>query len=77
MVSKVIAELEKAIYRDKELDAAFQAGARAMQEAAATTAAIHSQYPVTTDYDRGYRDARKSAAAAIRALDPASLVRGE
>jgi hypothetical protein len=35
---------------------------------AALRASIHSQYPVTTEYDRGYAKAREDAAAAIRAL---------
>jgi hypothetical protein len=35
---------------------------------AALRASIHSQYPVTTEYDRGYAKARDDAAAAIRAL---------
>lgn len=33
---------------------------------AATTAALHSQYPATTEFDRGYDKAREDAAAAIR-----------
>lgn len=39
---------------------------------ASTRAAIHSQYPITTDYDRGYAQARKDAASAIRELLAAS-----
>jgi hypothetical protein len=35
---------------------------------AALRASIHSQYPVTTEYDRGYAKAREDAADAIRAL---------
>ena len=34
----------------------------------ATRAAIHSQYPITTDFDRGYDRGRQDAAKAIRAL---------
>lgn len=41
--------------------------AQAEREACAITAAIHSQYPITTDYDRGYAKARKDCAADIRA----------
>ena len=41
------------------------------REACAITAAIHSQYPITTDYDRGYNAGRMSAAAAIRARSKA------
>lgn len=37
-------------------------------EEAAIRASVHSQYPVTTDYDRGYAKARDDAARAIRAL---------
>lgn len=29
-------------------------------------ASIHSQYPITTDYDRGYDQARKDAAGEIK-----------
>ena len=36
--------------------------------AAYTRAWIHSQYPITTDFDRGYAKARKDAAAAIEEL---------
>lgn len=32
----------------------------------ALVAALHNQYPVTTDYDRGYDKARADAAAEIR-----------
>lgn len=35
---------------------------------AAIEAAIHSQYPATTDFDRGYGKGRKDAADKIRAL---------
>lgn len=34
----------------------------------AVIAAIHSQYPITDEYDKGYDKARKDAAMAIRAL---------
>ena len=36
------------------------------RERCALVAALHSQYPVTTDYDRGYDKARADAAAEIR-----------
>lgn len=39
---------------------------KAETERCALVAALHSQYPVTTDYDRGYAKARADAAAAIR-----------
>jgi len=39
----------------------------AEREACATTAAIHSQYPATESFDKGYAKARKDAADAIRA----------
>jgi hypothetical protein len=35
--------------------------------ACATASAIHSQYPIETDYDRGYADGRRDAKAAILA----------
>jgi hypothetical protein len=38
----------------------------AERDRCALVAALHSQYPVTTDYDRGYAKARADAAAAIR-----------
>lgn len=42
---------------------------KAETERCALVAALHSQYPVTTDYDRGYAKARADAAAAIRRGD--------
>lgn len=39
---------------------------KAETERCALVAALHNQYPVTTDYDRGYAKARADAAAAIR-----------
>jgi hypothetical protein len=45
-----------------------QASRRAALSEAGITAVIHSQYPVTTDFDRGYAKARADAAKAIRAL---------
>ena len=41
---------------------------RDVVEACAIRCAIHSQYPIENDYDRGYDAARKKAAAAVRAL---------
>lgn len=38
----------------------------AERERCALVAALHSQYPVTTEFDRGYDKARADAAAAIR-----------
>ncbi len=38
----------------------------AERERCALVAALHSQYPVTTEYDKGYDKARADAAAAIR-----------
>jgi hypothetical protein len=46
----------------------WQASRRAAISEAGITAVIHSQYPVTTDFDRGYAKARADAAKAIRAL---------
>jgi hypothetical protein len=40
----------------------------AVIEECAIRAAVHSQYPITTDFDRGYDKARKDAAASIRSL---------
>lgn len=31
--------------------------------------ALHSQYPITTDFDRGYAKARKDAAETLRTMD--------
>lgn len=39
---------------------------KAETERCALVAALHSQYPVTTEFDRGYAKARADAAAAIR-----------
>ncbi len=41
-------------------------GRKAGLEDAARTAAIHNQYPIENDFDRGYDKARKDAAEAIR-----------
>jgi len=90
-ISKVIAELEKAINRDKELDAAFQSGARAMQEACAKVAEDRKEicFDAASKYRKSNRESISAQseqcagmeashiADAIRALDPASLVRGE
>ena len=39
--------------------------------------ALHSQYPIETDYDRGYDKARKDAAETLRAMgDDAGLQLG-
>lgn len=46
--------------------AALDAAVAAERERCATVAALHSQYPVTTEYDKGYAKARADAAAAIR-----------
>ncbi|WP_241300828.1 hypothetical protein [Burkholderia cenocepacia] len=37
-------------------------------EECAIRAAVHSQYPIENDYDRGYAQARLDAARSIRAL---------
>ena len=39
---------------------------RAVRQGDAITAALHSQYPIETDYDRGYAAGRRDAAKAIR-----------
>jgi hypothetical protein len=43
---------------------------KAERQKCATTAAIHSQYPITSEFDRGYAQGRRDAAAAIRAQEP-------
>lgn len=45
---------------------AFFQGRQAGMHEAAMISAIHSQYPVTTDFDRGYAMARSDAAKLIR-----------
>jgi hypothetical protein len=42
--------------------------AEAMRAKCQTIAAIHSQYPITTDYDRGYAKARQDVRDEIAAL---------
>lgn len=44
---------------------------QAERDACAIAAVIHSQYPITTDYDEGYDAGRRNAAAAIRARNQA------
>lgn len=46
--------------------AALAAAEREGMKRAATFAAIHSQYPIENDYDRGYAQSAKDAAARIR-----------
>lgn len=41
-------------------------GLRDARAEAATRCAIHSQYPITTEYDRGYDKGRQDAAEAVR-----------
>lgn len=48
--------------------------AAAVIEQCAIRAAIHSQYPVETNFDRGYDKARKDAARSIRALKAAPAI---
>ncbi|WP_257811664.1 hypothetical protein [Burkholderia glumae] len=43
-------------------------------EQCAVCAAIHSQYPIENDFDRGYDKARKDAARSIRALKAAQAI---
>ena len=42
--------------------------AKAERERCATRVLLHSQYPIETDYDRGYDKARKDAAETLRAM---------
>jgi hypothetical protein len=52
----------------KTVELARATGFREGIEKAARRTLIHSQYPITTDFDRGYDKARKDAACDIRAL---------
>jgi hypothetical protein len=49
-----------------KLIAAIANAIKAERESCATDAAIHSRYPIETDWERGYATGRKDAAAAIR-----------
>jgi 2-methylisocitrate lyase-like PEP mutase family enzyme len=62
---KGMSERERAVTFARAVE---QASRRAALSEAGITAVIHSQYPVTTDFDRGYAKARADAAKAIRAL---------
>lgn len=42
--------------------------ARAERARCALRVALHSQYPITTDFDRGYDKARKDAAETLRTM---------
>lgn len=51
--------------------------AKAERERCAQRVALHSQYPIETDYDRGYDKARKDAAETLRTMgDDAGLELG-
>lgn len=41
----------------------------AERERCAQRVVLHSQYPITTDFDRGYDKARKDAAETLRTMD--------
>ena len=43
--------------------------AKAERARCALRVALHSQYPITTDFDRGYDKARKDAAETLRTMD--------
>lgn len=50
---------------------------KAERERCAIRVALHSQYPITTDFDRGYDKARKDAAETLRKMgDDAGLELG-
>ena len=50
---------------------------KAERERCATRVLLHSQYPIETDYDRGYDKARKDAAETLRTMgDDAGLELG-
>lgn len=51
--------------------------AKAERARCALRVALHSQYPITTDFDRGYDKARKDAAETLRTMgDEAGLELG-
>lgn len=47
--------------------------AKAERESCAQRVALHSQYPIQTDYDRGYDKARKDAAETLRNMSAYEL----
>lgn len=51
-----------------EIRAAERAAAESMRERAARKAAIHCNYPIEDDWDRGYARGRAQACDEIRAL---------
>lgn len=58
---------EIAARRKPYAQAAWEAAAKAERARCALRVALHSQYPITTDFDRGYDKARKDAADELRA----------
>ena len=57
--------------------AAARDAAKAERARCALRVALHSQYPIETDYDRGYDKARKDAAETLRTMgDDAGLALG-
>ena len=57
--------------------AAARDAAKAERARCALRVALHSQYPITTDFDRGYDKARKDAAETLRTMgDEAGLELG-
>lgn len=57
--------------------AAARDAAKAERARCALRVALHSQYPITTDFDRGYDKARKDAAEMLRTMgDDAGLKLG-
>lgn len=55
------------VFTDHQVNAAVSAAVAKERERCALIAALHSQYPITTEYDKGYAKARADTAAAIRA----------
>ena len=49
--------------------AAARDAAKAERARCALRVALHSQYPITTDFDRGYDKARQDAAETLRTMD--------
>lgn len=57
--------------------AAARDAAKAERARCALRVVLHSQYPITTDFDRGYDKARKDAAETLRTMgDEAGLELG-
>ncbi|MDN7724881.1 hypothetical protein [Burkholderia gladioli] len=67
-------EIEQAVLAASPAPAIPTVDAAEIIEQCALRAAIHSQYPVETDFDRGYEKARLDAARSIRTLKAAPAI---